>query len=59
MRAYNLMVGEVDTKDEKGYCASLYEGIRKCPREQHVHLVCDTAYVGGLISRAEPDLNGM
>ncbi|XP_072043576.1 gametogenetin-binding protein 2-like [Amphiura filiformis] len=59
MRAYNLMIGEVETKDEKGYCASLYEGIRKCPHERHLHLVCDTAYIGGLISRAEPDLNGI
>ena len=59
MRAYHLMVGEVDPKEEKGYCASLYEGIRKCPHERHLHLVCDTAYIGGLISRAEPDLNCM
>ncbi|XP_077995780.1 gametogenetin-binding protein 2-like [Glandiceps talaboti] len=58
MRAYNILIGEVDSCQEKGYCPTLYEGLRCCPQERHVHVLCDTEFIAQLISRAEPDLNG-
>ncbi|XP_022102167.1 gametogenetin-binding protein 2-like isoform X2 [Acanthaster planci] len=59
MRAYSILVGEVQPCEEKGYCSALYEGIRCCPREKHVHLLCETDFIGRLIARAEPELNGI
>ncbi|XP_070572373.1 gametogenetin-binding protein 2-like isoform X2 [Ptychodera flava] len=58
MRAYNILIGEVDSCQEKNYCPTLYEGLRCCPQERHVHVLCDTDFIAHLISRAEPDLNG-
>ncbi|XP_002730883.2 gametogenetin-binding protein 2-like [Saccoglossus kowalevskii] len=58
MRAYSILIGEVDSCQEKGYCPTLYEGLRCCPQERHVHVLCDTEFIAQLITRAEPDLNG-
>jgi hypothetical protein len=30
MRAYNLLVGELDPSHEKGFCASMYDGLQCC-----------------------------
>ncbi|CAF0911716.1 unnamed protein product [Brachionus calyciflorus] len=30
IRAYNILIGEIDPSKEKGFCASLYEGIECC-----------------------------
>jgi DNA-binding protein H-NS len=62
MRAYHLLVGEVDCNKEKGYCPALYEGLRCCSgdsaADRHVHVLCDTHYIATLIARAEPELAG-
>ena len=58
LRAYNILIGEVDHTTEKGYCAQLYEGLRCCPGERHVHVRCETDFIAHLIGRAEPELTG-
>ena len=40
------------------YCAALYDGLKSCPQERHVHVLCDTDYIAHLIGRAEPELAG-
>ena len=30
MKAYHLLIGDEDKEKEKGYCPSLYEGLRSC-----------------------------
>lgn len=58
LRAYSILVGDLDSANEKGYCAALYEGLRCCPQERHIHMLCDTDYIAHLIGRAEPELVG-
>ncbi|CAH3109975.1 unnamed protein product [Pocillopora meandrina] len=41
-----------------GYCATLYDGLKSCPQDRHVHELCDTDYIAHLIGRAEPELAG-
>ncbi|CAB1316884.1 unnamed protein product [Coregonus sp. 'balchen'] len=55
LRAYNILVGELDCTKEKGYCAALYEGLRCCPHERHVHVCCETDFMAHLLGRAEPE----
>ena len=40
------------------YCAALYDGLKSCPQERHIHVLCDTDYIAHLIGRAEPELAG-
>ena len=40
------------------YCANLYEGLKSCPKERHIHVLCDTDFIAHLIDRAEPELTG-
>uniref|UniRef100_A0AAZ3R9Y4 Gametogenetin-binding protein 2 n=2 Tax=Oncorhynchus tshawytscha TaxID=74940 RepID=A0AAZ3R9Y4_ONCTS len=58
LRAYNILVGELDSTKEKGYCAALYEGIRCCPHERHIHVCCETDFIAHLLGRAEPEFTG-
>lgn len=58
LRAYNILVGEVDSSKEKGYCAALYEGLRCCPHEHHIHVCCETDFIAHLLGRAEPEFAG-
>lgn len=58
MRAYTLLVEEPDPTTEKGYVAALYDGIKRCLPEKHVHLERRTEYIAKLIERAEPELMG-
>jgi len=58
MRAYDILVDELDPSKEKGYVSSLYEGIRCCPPDNHVHVICDTDFIAQLIERADPELRG-
>lgn len=58
LRAYSILAGDLDGPSEKGYCAALYDGLKSCPQERHVHVLCDTDYIAHLISRAEPELAG-
>ncbi|WAR02768.1 GGNB2-like protein [Mya arenaria] len=58
LRAYSILVGDVDSAKEKGYCPALYEGLRCCPQERHIHMLCETDFIAHLIGRAEPELIG-
>jgi len=58
MRAYHILVGEVDQDEEKGFVPTLYEGLRCCPPDDHVHVKCDTEFIAQLIDRADPELRG-
>ncbi|XP_062844304.1 gametogenetin-binding protein 2 isoform X2 [Trichomycterus rosablanca] len=58
LRAYNILVGELDSSKEKGYCAALYEGLRCCPHEHHIHVCCETDFIAHLLGRAEPEFAG-
>ncbi|PFX23903.1 gametogenetin-binding protein 2-like [Stylophora pistillata] len=58
LRAYSILAGDLDGPSEKGYCAALYDGLKSCPQERHVHVLCDTDYIAHLIGRAEPELAG-
>ena len=58
MRAYHILVGEVEKSSEKTYCPALYEGLRCCSGEKHIHVSCETDFMAHLISRAEPELAG-
>ncbi|XP_013401216.1 gametogenetin-binding protein 2 [Lingula anatina] len=56
LRAYSILVG--DSTSEKGFCPALYEGLRCCPQERHLHVLCETDFIAHLIGRAEPELAG-
>ncbi|XP_074528739.1 gametogenetin-binding protein 2 isoform X2 [Halichoeres trimaculatus] len=58
LRAYNILVGELDCCKEKGYCAALYEGLCCCPHERHIHVCCETDFIAHLLGRAEPEFAG-
>ncbi|XP_020505640.2 gametogenetin-binding protein 2 isoform X2 [Labrus bergylta] len=58
LRAYNILVGELDCSKEKGYCAALYEGLCCCPHERHIHVCCETDFIAHLLGRAEPEFAG-
>ena len=58
LKAYSILSGDVDGDTEKSYCAALYEGLKSCPEERHIHVVCDTDFIAHLIGRAEPELAG-
>lgn len=58
LRAYNILTGDIEGDGEKGYCANLYEGLKSCPKERHIHVLCDTDFIAHLIDRAEPELTG-
>lgn len=58
LRAYNILVGELDSSKEKGYCAALYEGLCCCPHERHIHVYCETDFIAHLLDRAEPEFCG-
>ncbi|KAF7244339.1 Gametogenetin-binding protein 2 [Varanus komodoensis] len=58
LRAYTILIGELDCSKEKGYCAALYEGLRCCPHERHIHVCCETDFIAHLLGRAEPEFTG-
>lgn len=58
LKAYNILIGELDFSKEKGYCAALYEGLRCCPHERHIHVCCETDFIAHLLGRAEPEFAG-
>ncbi|XP_077402989.1 gametogenetin-binding protein 2 [Vanacampus margaritifer] len=58
MRAYDILVGEVDSSEEKDYSAALYEGLRCCPCEHHIQVCCETDFIAHLLSRAEHEFAG-
>ncbi|KAK6183762.1 hypothetical protein SNE40_002442 [Patella caerulea] len=56
--AFNILIGELDSSKEKGYCPALYEGLRYCSQEAHIHVLCDTDFIAHLITKAEPEIAG-
>ncbi|XP_068600160.1 gametogenetin-binding protein 2 [Brachionichthys hirsutus] len=58
LRAYSILIGEVDSTKEKRYRAFLYEGLCCCPHERHIHVCCDTDFIAHLLCRAEPEFAG-
>ncbi|KAK3736277.1 hypothetical protein QZH41_020741 [Actinostola sp. cb2023] len=58
LRAYSILAGDLDGPSEKGFCSSLYDGLRSCPQERHIHVMCDTDFIAHLIGRAEPEISG-
>uniref|UniRef100_A0A1B0CHH4 Uncharacterized protein n=1 Tax=Lutzomyia longipalpis TaxID=7200 RepID=A0A1B0CHH4_LUTLO len=57
-KAYTFLITEKNPSKEKGFVASLYAGIKRCPDEKHIHLQTKADYIDELIKRAEPELNG-
>lgn len=58
LQAYNLLVQEADASKEKGFMASIYDGVRYCESERHIHVKRDTDFVANLMCKAEPELRG-
>ncbi|XP_071946625.1 gametogenetin-binding protein 2-like [Antedon mediterranea] len=58
-RAFNILIGEIEPSKEKGYCAHIYDGLRSCPLQKHIHLLCETNFIHKLIMRAEPEMSGV
>ena len=62
LRAYSILVGELESTLEKGYCKALYEGLSYCSSEKHdkrhIHVTSETEFIGKLMGRAEPELIG-
>ncbi|KAK7488218.1 hypothetical protein BaRGS_00020525 [Batillaria attramentaria] len=59
MLAFNILIGEHDSMSEKGYCPVLYDKLRCCPDDGHIHIASDSDYLALLIEKAEPELTGM
>lgn len=59
MLAFNILIGEHDSMSEKGYCPVLYDKLRCCPDDGHIHIASDSDYLALLIEKAEPELSGM
>ena len=51
-------MGEHDSATEKGYCAALYENLRCCAKERHIHVLNDTEFIAHLLEKAEPEFLG-
>ncbi|CAG7822902.1 unnamed protein product [Allacma fusca] len=58
LRAYSILVGEVDHTTEPGYIPNLYDGIECCKEDHHLHVLCKTEFVSRLIAKAVPELVG-
>lgn len=62
LRAYSILVGELESALEKGYCKALYDGLSYCAGEKHdkrhIHVTSETEFIGKLMGRAEPELTG-
>ncbi|OCT57873.1 hypothetical protein XELAEV_18002963mg [Xenopus laevis] len=57
-RAFNILTGELDFSKVKGYSANVYQGLRCCPHEGHIHLCCETDFIAHVLVRAEPEFAG-
>ncbi|EDO30524.1 predicted protein, partial [Nematostella vectensis] len=58
LRAFSILAGDLDGPSEKGFCPALYDGLKSCAQERHIHVLCDTDFIAHLIGRAEPELAG-
>ena len=58
LRAYDILIGAIESKNEKGFVPALFDGLRCCGQERHIHVSAKNDYVSALIARAEPELTG-
>ncbi|XP_057677913.1 gametogenetin-binding protein 2 [Corythoichthys intestinalis] len=58
LRAYNILVGEVDSSEEKDFCPDLYEGLYCCSCDRHIHVCCEIDFIAHLLGRAEAQFAG-
>lgn len=57
-KAYTLLMTETNPAKEKGYVSAIYNGIKRCLKDKHIHLPIKTDYIDDLIKRAEPEIIG-
>jgi hypothetical protein len=57
-KAYNLLMNEPNPAKEKQYVPAIYNGIKRCLKDKHIHLPIDNEYIDDLIKRAEPEIIG-
>ncbi|KAJ7375094.1 Gametoproteintin-binding protein 2 [Desmophyllum pertusum] len=55
---YSILAGDLDGPSEKVIVQLCMIGLKSCPQERHIHVLCDTDYIAHLIGRAEPELAG-
>ncbi|CAF4827248.1 unnamed protein product [Rotaria sp. Silwood1] len=58
LEAYDILLDNTDNKhrDKKGYCPALYEGLRSCTNDKHIHIDSNKVFIGNLIARAESEI---
>lgn len=59
MMAFHILVQHQEPPADRDFNATLYQGLRYCPREHHLHVLCETDFIEKLVMRAEPDLCGV
>jgi hypothetical protein len=57
-KAYTLLMSEANPAKEKGYVTAIYNGIKRCLKDKHIHLPIKDHYIDDLIKRAEPEIIG-
>lgn len=57
-KAYTLLMNEANPAKEKGYVTAIYNGIKRCLKDKHIHLPIEFDYIDDLIKRAEPEIIG-
>ncbi|UJR30584.1 hypothetical protein I4U23_018111 [Adineta vaga] len=59
LEAYDLLIGDKDYKpqERKGFCPALYEGLRSCTNEKHIHVDPKKEFLSNLIFRAESEIH--
>ena len=57
-KAYTLLMVEPTPAKEKVYVATIYQGIKRCLKDKHIHLPTKVDYIDELIKRAEPEIVG-
>lgn len=70
IKAFNILIGEVDSTGDKNFCASIYDGIESCTvtnsakkskfhlNSKHLHLKNDKHFIARLIFKAEAEIQG-
>jgi len=60
LEAYDLLLDEHERKiyERKGFCPSLYDGLRSCSNNKHIHIELKRNFLRNLINRAESEIQG-
>ncbi|CAF3929382.1 unnamed protein product, partial [Rotaria sp. Silwood2] len=58
LEAYDILLDNTDNKhrEKKGFCPALYEGLRSCTNDKHIHIDSNKIFIGNLIARAESEI---